>query len=443
MSTFSERSTHKLAPKRELWAWAMYDFANSGYTTVVLTAVFNVYFVSAVVTQSANEGGDGGTGTLLWSISLAVANLIVLITAPVLGALADVSAMKKQFLAITSVGCILFTALLALVQPGDVAFAMFLVIIATIMFASGENLIAAFLPELAPPEYLGRLSGYGWSLGYFGGMLVLGICLVYVSMAQAGGQAPAQYVPVTMLITAGIFALAVLPTFIWLRERATAEIEFGTAVPVFTQTVTKAFKELGDTFSEASKFKDLFRLLVSMTVYYCGIHTVIVLAAIYAQQVFGFKTNDTIVLIMVVNITAAVGAFLFGVLQDRIGSIKALTLALAVWIVAILVAFLATDVWQFWIAANLVGVAMGSTQSAGRALVGQFTPLGRQGEFFGLWGMAVKLAAVIGPLAYGFLAFVTKGNHRIAILSTLLFFILGLLLLFRVNENRGRQAVLS
>jgi len=262
MSTFSDRSTHKLAPKRELWAWAMYDFANSGYTTVVLTAVFNVYFVSAVVNQSANEGGDGGTGTLLWSISLAVANLIVLITAPVLGALADVSAMKKQFLAITSVGCILFTALLALVQPGDVAFAMVLVAIATIMFASGENLIAAFLPELAPPEYLGRLSGYGWSLGYFGGMLVLGICLIYVSMAQAAGQAPAQYVPVTMLITAGIFALAVLPTFIWLRERATAEIKIGTAVPVFTQTVTKAFQELGDTFSEASKFKDLFRLLV-------------------------------------------------------------------------------------------------------------------------------------------------------------------------------------
>lgn len=445
MSTSSENRAQQLAPKRELWAWAMYDFANSGFTTVVLTAVFNVYFVASVVTRSADEGmGTGAsTGTFLWSVSLAVANLLVLLSAPVLGAIADVTAMKKQFLWVTSLGCILFTALLALVQPGDVAMAMVFVILATVMFASGENLIAAFLPELAPPEYLGRLSGYGWSLGYIGGMLVLGICLVYVSMAQSLGEEAAQYVPVTMVITAVMFALAVLPTFIWLRERATPDIALEKNARLFAQIVTKTFKELRQTYVEASRFRDLFNLLASMTVYYCGIHAVIVLAAIYAQQVFGFKTSDTIMLILVVNITAAVGAFLFGILQDRIGSVKALAIALGIWVLAIFLAFMATQVWVFWLAANLVGVAMGSTQSAGRALVGQFTPFGRQGEFFGLWGMAVKLAAVIGPLGYGLLVYITDGNHRVAILSTLSFFVLGLLLLLRVNETRGRQTALS
>jgi UMF1 family MFS transporter len=183
----------------------------------------------------------------------------------------------------------------------------------------------------------------------------------------------------------------------------------------------------------------LFRFLWSLTSYYAGIYIVIVLAAVYAQEVMGFKTQDTIMLIMVVNITAAIGAFLFGHLQDRIGSKRSIAITLLIWIAAIVCAYLATDEWLFWIAANLIGTALGGAQSAGRALVGQFTPEGRQGEFFGLWGLATKLSAIIGPLTYGGMIYLFAGDHRVALLSTLVFFIFGLVLLAAVNEKRGRE----
>ncbi len=173
-----------LAPRRELWAWAFYDFANSGYTTVVMTTVYSAYFVGAI----AGRDLDSGTATLLWTIATATANAIVLVTAPLLGALADQRACKKQFLANSTIGCVVSTALLAFVEPGQIALAMLLVTLSSVAFACGENLIAAFLPEIAPPEHMGRISGYGWSLGYFGGLLTLGLCLAYISHASAAGH---------------------------------------------------------------------------------------------------------------------------------------------------------------------------------------------------------------------------------------------------------------
>ena len=191
-----------LAPRREIFAWAMYDFANSGYTTVVLTAVFNQYFVHVV---AANMGSSRGTGTFYWTIAIAITNALILLSAPVLGAIADHRAYKKRFLAVTTIGCVVFTALLANVGPGDIWLAMIVVILSFFMFGTGENLIASFLPEIAPQQDMGRISGYGWSLGYLGGLLVLGVCLAYVTWAQARGATASQYVPVTMLITAAIF----------------------------------------------------------------------------------------------------------------------------------------------------------------------------------------------------------------------------------------------
>lgn len=215
INSLATKHPDTLAPRRELFAWAMYDFANSGYTTVVLTAIFNTYFVGVIAAHAV-----GGRATLYWTLTMVAANAIVLLTAPVIGAVADFGAHKKRFLVITTSGCILFTAALATVGPDDLMWAVVLVILATVMFSAGENIIAAFLPEIAPPNELGRVSGYGWALGYIGGLLVLALCLAYVSWAESRGQGAAEYVPVTLLITAGMFALATLPTFIWLKERA-------------------------------------------------------------------------------------------------------------------------------------------------------------------------------------------------------------------------------
>lgn len=419
-------------PRREILAWAMYDFANSGYTTVVLTAIFNAYFVAVV----AGEGAKGdGTGTLLWAVALGVSNFLVLVTAPVIGAIADHRAWKKRFLALTTTGCVVATALLGWVDAGDVALGMILVAVATFMFSSGENLIAAFLPEIAPARDMGRVSGYGWSLGYVGGLLVLGACLAYIAWAETQGHPATRYVPVTLWITAAVFALAAMPTFAWLRERGVPH-----AMAPREGYVAVGFARVRRTLAEARRFRDLFRFLLSLATYYCGINTVVVLAAVYAQQAMGFGTQETIFLILVVNVTASIGAFVFGHVQDWFGSVRTLAVTLLLWIAALVLAYFIETRSLFWVVANMVGLALGASQSAGRALIGQFAPPDRAAEFFGLWGLAGKLAAVVGPLVYGGITYVSRGDHRLALLATALFFVAGLLLLYGVDERRSRAA---
>jgi len=408
----------------------MYDFANSGYTTVVLTTIFSAYFVAVVA-----GGLASGKATLLWSLAVGCANAIVLFSAPIVGAIADHRAVKKHFLLFTTVGCTLATAMLALVGPGDVALGMLLLIISAIMFSSGENLISAFLPEIVSARQMGRMSGYGWGLGYFGGLLTLGICLLYITWAKQQGQVEQQIVPVTMLITAVIFALAATPTFVWLRERAIAK-----PLTSSRSYFSSALNRIKHTLSEASRLPDLFRFLLALVVFQSGVATVVVLSAVYASEVMGFDTKELVVLIMVVNLTAAVGALLFGYVQDRLGSVPTLSIILLIWSLAIFVMSQANERVDIWLAGNLIGLSLGASQSVGRALMGRLAPAARAAEFFGLWGMANRLAAIIGPLSYGLISYWSDGNHRLAILSTLVFFIAGLLLLLRVNEKRGRAA---
>jgi UMF1 family MFS transporter len=305
------------------------------------------------------------------------------------------------------------------------------------MFASGENLIAAFLPEIAPDQHMGRLSGYGWALGYAGGLVTLGCCLAYITWAQNQGQNPTQFIPVTLWMTAVIFAVAALPTFLVLRERAVPK-----ATVSGKSYLAEGFAQVFTTLRDVRRFKDLFRFLITLVVYQAGVSTVVVVAAIYAQEVLEFSSDELIFLVMIVNVTAAVGALAIGHLQDKVGSSRALTLALSIWVIAVVLVLVAESRADIWLAANLIGLAMGSSQSAGRALMGHFTPVGRAGEFFGLWGMASRCAAIIGPATYGAISMLSGGNQRIALLSTLGFFLLGLLLLTTVSEARGRRAAM-
>ena len=425
----ASRDTSSVAP-REIWAWALYDFANSGYTTVVLTTIYSAYFVGVIA-----AGAGSGTATLLWTISTAAANFCVLLSAPVVGAIADQRACKKRFLLITTVLCVGATAALALAGPGSVPLAMLLVTISAIAFASGENLVAAFLPEIATPEKMGRISGYGWSLGYFGGLLTLALCLAYIQFAEGRGSPAQAYVPVTLLLTAAIFAITATPTFLWLKERA-----LPVAGPARGSTLRRGLAEVRNTLSRAVQLRDLFRFLLCLVFYQAGVATVVVVAAIYAQEVMGFDSQQLIVLIMVVNLTAAAGAFLFGYAQDHFGSVPSLAGGLALWIIAIGIAYFTEAEWQLWLSGNIMGLAMGATQSGGRALIGRMTPVAHSAEFFGLWGLASRAAAILGPLSYGLISHLGGGDHRAALLSTLGLFVIGLLLLLTVDENRGVAA---
>ena len=413
--------------KREVFAWAMYDFANSGYTTVVLTAVFNAYFVS-VIAQKAEWA------TFAWTAMLAVSYLAVMIAGPFVGAYADAHAAKKRVLFIATTGCVISTALLFLAGPGDYLWVAIFIIISNFCYAIGENITAAFLPELARPEALGKVSGWGWSWGYVGGLVALGLCLAWIMTAAARGQTTSEAVPATNLITAAVYALGASLTFLWLKERA---------VPVASNdNGERAVARLLRTAREASRYGDLLRVFLCGTCYQAGVATVITLAAIYAQEVMGFSTQDTLILVLVVNVTACIGAFGFGYVQDIIGKKRALAITLVGWTLMVVFAWFAVTPPLFWFAANLAGICMGSSQSAGRALVAFLSPPDRAAEFFGLWGVATRLSAILGPLTYGVISWVSGGNHRLAMLITGVFFIAALVVLIGVDEARGRRAVM-
>jgi len=411
----------------------MYDFANSGYATVVLTTIYGAYFVGVV--GAGLDVTSPGSATLVWTLAIGLANLVVLVSGPVMGAIADYHASKKRFLLAATGFCVAATAALALAGPGQVAMAVPLLVVSAIAYSTGENFIAAFLPEIAHGDRLGRVSGHGWALGYFGGLLTLGLCLAYINRATGRGDGPESYVPVALLITATVFALAATPTLVWLRERAVRRPR-----PPGDSWIRAGFDRVRLTLGHARQLPDLFRFLLCLTLYQSGVATVVVIAAIYSQEVMGFSSTQLIVLVMVVNLTAAAGAYAFGHAQDYWGSEKSLGVALLVWVVAVATAYFADSQGDMWLAGNLIGLAMGSTQAGGRALIAHFTPVARNAEFFGLWGLAAKAAAIIGPVSYGLLGRLAGGNHRLALLSTLGFFIAGLLLLITVDEERGRRA---
>jgi UMF1 family MFS transporter len=306
------------------------------------------------------------------------------------------------------------------------------VIVSNFCYAIGENITAAFLPELARPEAVGKVSGWGWAWGYVGGLVALGACLAWIQTAPTRGQTTSEAVPVTNLITALIYALGATVTFVFLKERAVAS---STAV-----RVRDSFARLNATAREARRYRDLLMVFACGACYQAGVATVITLAAIYAQQVMGFETVDTLKLILVVNVTACIGAFSFGYVQDAIGKKRALMLTLFGWLAMVVMAWFATTRPLFWIAANLAGLCMGSSQSAGRALVAYFSPPAKAAEMFGLFGVATRLAAVLGPVTYGTIVWVTDSNHRLAMLVTGVFFMAAIAVLANVDETSGRAA---
>lgn len=410
--------------KREVWAWAMYDFANSGYTTVVLTTVFSAYFVSVVA--------DGKTwGTLAFTAAMSFSYLMIMLSMPSLGARADARAGKRKLLFTSTLGCVVATLLLAFTGPGDIAWGLLIIALSNYFYCVGESIVAAFLPEIARPRALGRVSGWGWSFGYFGGMLTLGLALALVSWASGRNIPASQYVPYIMVLTAVIFMVSAIPSFLYLRERTP---------PSHTKPRKMLANLLAAWYDTRQNFPDFRLLLLCAAYYHAGIAVVITLSAVYATQAMGFTMAQTMMLVFTVNIAAATGAFLFGYVQDKIGHKVALAITLVAWIMMILVAYAAVQLWVFWVAATLAGLCMGTSQSAGRAMVGALAPPTRLAEFYSLWTFATQLAAVVGPLCYGLVTWVTDGNHRLALLFTGVFFVAGLIVLTRLDFPRGALA---
>jgi MFS transporter, UMF1 family len=399
----------------EIFGWCCFDFANSSFTTIIITVVYAVYFNSVVAAGDPHAEG-------WWGTALAVSQLCAILLGPFLGAVADATARKKAFLFVTALVCSLGTASLAFVGPGEVALALALVIVANLAFSLSENLCSAFLPEISTPETAGRISGYGWSFGYFGGLLSLVLALVMLK----GLEWPATW---TFLMTGAFFLCASLPTQLLLRERARPR-RLGPG----ESFVGLAFAQLRDMRHELPRHRTLALFLGSMTLFLAGLSAVVAFAAVFATRALDMTQDEIIKLFIVLQLAGVAGALGFGYLQDKIGAKIALVLSLLQWIVVCVWAWRCQTKGEFFLIGIVAGAAMGSLQSAGRAVVSTLTPAGRAGEFFGYWGFFGKLAGIVGPLVFGWIA--TATDVRQAILVNALFFAAGLALLLPLSLKR-------
>jgi UMF1 family MFS transporter len=418
----------RLPNKKEILAWCFFDFANSSFTTLIITIAFSVYFTKIVA-------GGSGAGDRLWGTGNAISQTLVLLTAPLVGAIADYSSRKKQFLFLSYITCIIFTALLYFAVPGAVWFALMLFIFGNFAYSSGENLIASFLPEIAKPEDMGKISGMGWGLGYIGGLLCLLCCFPFLK----GGFVleNAENLRRVNLIVALFFLLAGIPTFLWVKERKKQS-----TLPPGMNYLTAGFAQIRQTFIQIRQFRELFKFLIVFGIYNCGVTTVVYFASIYANETIGLTPLELIKFFIITQISSSLGALIFGFIQDKVGARNTIYMTLALWIAVVVGAYFSTSRNSFYIVGNLAGLGLGSSQSAARAMVGMFSPVQKSGEFFGFWGLFWKLSTAIGPFVFGHISSAT-GSQRTAIISTGLFFLSGIIGISFVNEKKGIEAARS
>ncbi|MEP7010612.1 MAG: MFS transporter [Acidobacteriota bacterium] len=420
---------------REIVSWAMFDFANSSYTTVIVTVAYSVIFSKLIA--------PAGKGDALWGTAIALANLFVLLLSPIIGAVADDSGRKKPFLFVTYATCVLFTASLWFVTPGHAVLGLVLFVLSFVGFSFGENLTAAFLPEISRPDNIGKISGLGWGLGYFGG---LGSLVLVWPLLKGDFVLPnLENLRLVGVATAAFFLVAAVPTFVFLKERAPrGSASLGTYVRA-------GFGRLGQTAHSIRRFSELGRFLTVFFVYSCGLSSVFAFAGIYAERTIGFTSKELIVLFILLQLSAAGGAFTFGFIQDRLGAVNTIRITLVLWVLVCIGVYLCGDGgslffgrWtgkqMFWGVSMFSGIGIGSLQSASRGLVGLFSPAEKSGEFFGFWGLSGKAAYMVGPFVFGLISTATN-SQRIAMLSTGGFFLAGLLAMPLISEKRGRAAV--
>ena len=422
---------------RSIWAWSLYDFANSSFTTLVVTFIYGTYFTGYMALAPDTTGArvpDAELGTVLWSRAVAVSAILIALLSPVLGALADRGGARKRFLMATTALCVVATAALYVAEPGQAVFALVVFVVANVAFEVGGVFYNAYLPDVARPDQIGRVSGYGWALGYVGGLLCLAIALVvFVNPETAPfglDKAAGEHVRATNLLVAGWFAVFSIPTFVVLREVQVAER------PRLGALVRASFAELGETARELGRFRQIVRLLVARLFYNDGLVTLIAFGGIYAQGTLGFEIAEVLLFGIVLNVAAGLGAFGFGFLDDKLGGRTVLFISLALLTVAAVLAVSTESRAVFWASGILVGIAIGPNQSASRSLLGRFVPDDKETEFFGFFAFSGKATAFIGPLMLGLLTD-WSGSQRVGISVVIVLFAVGAALLTRVDEAEG------
>lgn len=418
--------------RRAVNAWALYDFASSAFTTLVVTFIYSTYFTRAIAP-------DETTGTSQWSLAVSLTALVVAFVSPFVGAVADRSGYRRLFLLVSTVVCIAGSVLLFFPLPGQVFFALATFIVANIAFELSYVFYNAFLPDIAPPERIGWVSGYGWGLGYAGGLL----CLVVALFAFVLPDAPLFGLPkddgtnvrATNLLVAVWYAVFAVPVFLYVRERRVGTQGLGSGA------LRAAGRQLVQTFHEIRRYRQIFRLLVARLIYNDGLVTIFYFGGIYAQGTFGFSTEDIIVFGIAINVAAGLGAYALGHLDDRLGGKRTILITLVGLFVATVLAVVGQTATTFWVAAILIGLMVGPNQAASRSLLGRFVPAEKETEFFGFFEFSGKATAFMGPALFGWFTSLFQ-SQRAGVATVLAFFVVGALLVLRVDEAEGRAVAL-
>jgi len=412
--------------KLTVFSWSLYDFANQPFATLIVTFIYGTYFTQSIANNEI-------IGTELWSRGITITGILVAILSPIMGAMADRGGFRKIFLVFWTWVTILGSIMLYRILPGQIYPALFWFILGNVGFEMGGVFCNAYLPDIAPYDKIGRISGYGWSIGYVGGLLALMLSFIFLIHPETPwfgfSRDLGQNIRATNLLVATWFAVFSLPTFIWVRENPGLTRER-------KKILSHSFNQMLTTFREVKKYRHLVTFLLARLIYNDGLITIFAFGGIYAAGTFHFTMNEIFIFGIVLNITAGMGAFMMGFLDDILGGKKTIQISLIGLIVAVILAISTTSKVVFWVAGILIGIFSGPNQASSRSLMARFVPKDKENEFFGFFAFSGKATAFMGPFFLG--VFTTLFHTQRAGISVVLFFlILGSYLLIKVDEKEG------
>ena len=402
--------------KKQIISWSLYDFANQPYTTLIITFIYSAFFVNYIASNEQE-------GTFLWANAISITAITVALISPILGAFADNTGYRKSLLVFFTLLCCLFTSLLYFPDKGDIYLALALVIISNISFEMGTVFCNSYLNDLSNKKNIGKISGNAWGLGFLGGLLAL-LCsfLLFDVNSSEGVKQVAIFVSLWFLFFS-------LPTFFYLDDNKREKIS--------KENLSSSYNSIIQTFKEISKYKVIVHFLIARLFYNDGLITIFALGGIYAIGTLGFSMKEILVLGIVLNVFAALGSFIFGYIEDKIGVKRVINFSLVMLVVSTTLAFISP--WTsypkviFWISGVLLGTMVGPNQSCSRSYMAQIIPENKKNEFFGFYAFTGKATSFLGPLMFGFL---TKlYSQQIGLLSVLVFFVIGLIIFNKKLEK--------
>jgi len=411
-----------ISKKGKIFIWSLFDFANTAFSVIIVTVIYSKYFTNYVA----------GGRKWIWGLAVSISMIFAALLSPPMGAIADVSRNRKRFLLILTLLSVVCTALMFFIHKGDIFAGLILFVLANIGFEAGLVFYDAFLPGLTEKKNFGRVSGYGFAMGYVGALAVL--LIVMVILPDSASADYNFYIRLSFLIAAVFFFVFAAPLFLFISEpKRENTIRNG----LVREGIRKSYSTLKDIFLR-KKYPSIKRFLVAFFLYNDAIITIIAFASIFASNILHMSDDQIILFFVIVQSTAVIGSFMFGIISDHIGPKKTISITLIIWLFVIAGAYFVGSVMQFYVVGLLAGASIGSSQSCSRSLMALLTPKDREAEFFGFYdGLFGKSSAVVGPLVYGIIA--DLSNDRIAALAIGLFFVAGLIILQQVEVKKILQ----